>query len=636
MALPAVWAGKDWLSPLQRTESPRSGEELESVLMLSGSCSAVTLRQIQHLRESGCVLIPLDVYRLLARLIAPLCACIIFALCARRSLALPDICERHFQTSTQGHPMTEALAAIDIGTNSFHLVVVKLKDSDRFEILAQEKEVVRLGSGSKDMKYLKDDAMDRGIEALKRFRQIAEISQADIRAVATSAVREAVNKDDFLKRVKQEAGIEVEVISGFEEARLIYLGVLQTLPIFDKKVLLVDIGGGSTEFLIGQAGAIIDANSLKLGAIRLTDRFFKDEPVDPRSVNKCREHVKAYINPMARRVRLHGFETAVGSSGTILSIAQMVQILRKQEPTRSLSNFVFSRFELAEVIKMLVKADTVKKRQKIEGLDPKRADIILGGAIVLEQAFEEMKVEQMTVSGFALREGVILDALQKSRGGSLHQLTDIRYKGVLHLAETCHYEKEHSDQVTKLALQLYDQLGGLHKLDDINREYLQAAGILHNVGFFISHAQHHRHSYYIIRNSEYLTGFNSREVEIIAQVARYHRKSDPKLKHEEFARLSLKDQMIVRKLAGILRIADALNRTHASIISSLRCELDGSVLQVHLETAQGAVPSLEIYTADVRKGLLEEVLGVKVEFRVDNLLDESNAAAARQTQAPLA
>src|SRR5262245_39993971 len=237
--------------------------------------------------------------------------------------------------------MSEALAAIDIGTNSIHLVVVKLKDSDRFEILAQEKEVVRLGSGSKDMKVLTADAMNRGIEALKRFRQIAEISQADIRAVATSAVREAVNKDDFLERVKQEAGIEVEVISGFEEARLIYLGVLQTLPIFDKKILLVDIGGGSTEFLIGQAGNIIDANSLKLGAIRMTDRFFNDEPVEPKHVNKCREHVKAYINPMARRVRLHGFETAVGSSGTVLSIAQMVQVLRKQEPTRSLSNFVY-------------------------------------------------------------------------------------------------------------------------------------------------------------------------------------------------------------------------------------------------------------------------------------------------------
>lgn len=521
--------------------------------------------------------------------------------------------------------MTETLAAIDIGTNSFHLVVVKPKDSDRFEILAQEKEVVRLGSGSKDMKYLKDDAMSRGIETLKRFRQIAEISQAGIRAVATSAVREAINKQEFLDRAKREAGIEVEVISGFEEARLIYLGVLQTLPIFDKKVLLIDIGGGSTEFLIGQAGTIVNANSLKLGAIRMTDRFFSEEPVETKQVNKCRNYVRAYINPMARSVRLHGYEIAVGSSGTVLSIAQMVQQLRKQEPTRSLSNFVFSRSELGEVVKMLVKADTVKKRQKVEGLDPKRADIILAGSIILEQAFEEMRIEKMTVSGFALREGVILDALHKASGASLHQLTDIRYKGVLHLAESCHYEKEHSDQVTKLALQLYDQLGGLHKLDAVNREYLEAAGILHNVGFFISHAQHHRHSYYIISNSEYLTGFNSREVEIIALVARYHRKSEPKPKHQEFAQLSVKDQNIVRKLAGILRIADALNRTHSCLVSSLHCDLDGEVLQIHLETAPGITPSLEIYTADIRKTLLEEALGVKVEFHTDDSVNLSSA-----------
>lgn len=524
--------------------------------------------------------------------------------------------------------MNDSLAAIDIGTNSFHLVVVKLKDSNRFEILSQEKEVVRLGSGSKDMKYLKDDAMDRGIEALKRFRQIAEISQAEIRAVATSAVREALNKDDFLQRARQEAGIDVEVISGFEEARLIYLGVLQTLPIFDKKILLIDIGGGSSEFLIGRSGEIIEANSLKLGAIRMTDRFFAEDPLDAKSVNRCREYVKAYINPMARRVHTHGFEVAVGSSGTVLSIAQMIQVLRKQEPTRNLSNFVFTRQELAEVVKMLVKADTVKKRQKIEGLDPKRGDIILGGTIVLEQAFEEMKIEALTVSGFALREGVILDSLQKSRGSDLRQLTDIRYKGVLHLAESCDYEKEHSDQVTRLALALFDQLRTLHRLENISREYLQAAGILHNVGFFISHAQHHRHSYYIIRNSEYLTGFNNREIEIIAQVARYHRKSEPKPKHEEFVRLSPKDQTVVRKLAGILRVADALNRTHSNVVETLRSELAGSDLRIHLETTQGVMPSLELYTADIRKTLFEAALGVKVEFVVDNLVRQPDSVAA--------
>ena len=303
------------------------------------------------------------------------------------------------------------LAAIDIGTHSFHLVVVKIKDSNRFEIVTQDKEVVRLGSGSSDMKVLKPDAMDRGIDTLRRFRQIAEISQAPIRAVATSAVREALNKEDFIRRASGEAGVAIEVISGFEEARLIYLGVLQALPIFDKKILLIDIGGGSTEFLIGKEGEVVEANSLKIGAIRMTNRFLGDDPIDLKSVKQCRQYVKAYLNPMTREVRKHGFELAVGSSGTILNIAQIIQVMRQETPTRHLSNFLFSRSELTEVVKTLVKADTFKKRQKIEGLDTERADIILGGAIILEQAFEEMRIEAMTVSSFALREGVIFDSL---------------------------------------------------------------------------------------------------------------------------------------------------------------------------------------------------------------------------------
>jgi len=526
--------------------------------------------------------------------------------------------------------MNDHLAAIDIGTNSVHLVVVKVGENSRFEIIAQEKEVVRLGSGSKDMKYLKEDAMDRGIDALKRYRQIADISRAEIKAVATSAVREALNKEVFIQRARAEAGIEVEIISGFEEARLIYLGVLQALPIFDKKILLVDIGGGSTEFLIGKSGEMIQANSLKLGAIRLTDQFFKEDPLDAKSINRCRQYVEVYIHPMAREVRRQGFETAVGSSGTISNIAQMIQILRQEQPTRFLSNFTFSRMELAEVVKLLIKADTLKKRQKIEGLDPKRADIILAGAIILEQAFEKMAIDSMTVSGFALREGVILDALQKHQGDAMRHLTDIRYKGVLHLADTCHYEKEHADQVTRLALQLYDQLRDLHRLEDINREYLEAAGILHNVGFFISHAQHHRHSYYIIRNSEYLTGFTNHEIEIIAQVARYHRKSVPRPKHEEFARLSPKDQIIVKKLSGILRVAEGLDRTHSSIIQSLRCERGGEALTLHLRSANETYPSLEIHTAETRKDLFEETLGVKLGFVVDNAVAVPDMASVAE------
>jgi exopolyphosphatase/guanosine-5'-triphosphate,3'-diphosphate pyrophosphatase len=508
--------------------------------------------------------------------------------------------------------MSEHLAAIDIGTNSIHLVVAKAHANPRFEVVAQEKETVRLGSGSRDMKYLQVPAMERAIRALVRFRQIAELSQAKIRAVATSAVREALNQSAFLERVRQEAGLEVDVISGFEEARLIYLGVMQALPWYERKTLLVDIGGGSTEFLIGRRGEALAANSLKLGAIRLTDHFFQEDPLNPKALARCRQHVQAFLDPLVREFRSLGFESAAGSSGSIQNLAQMVKVLRGEEPAFFLNNFTFRRTELDEVVRLLVKADTLKKRQKLEGLDPNRADIILGGAILLEQILAAFQIEQLTVSGYALREGVIFDMMNQSQPDGLHHLSDIRYKGVVHLGKVCHYQEEHARHVANLAMQLFDQLSELHQLPEATREYLEAASLLHDIGFFISHAQHHRHSYYLIRNSEYLTGFSSREIEIIAQVARYHRKSVPKPKHPEFSRLDFADQHLVRMLAAILRVADSLDRTHKSAVQQVRCQTESAALNIHLETRDGEPPPLEIYTAESRRILLEEMLGRKI------------------------
>lgn len=508
----------------------------------------------------------------------------------------------------------DKMAAIDIGTNSIHLVVAKTNGNHRFEIITREKEVVRLGSGAKDMKYLQTDVMDRAIETLIRYRQIAEMYGARIRAVATSAVREALNQSVFLEKALKEAGMEVEVISGFEEARLIYLGILQALPVFDRKVLLIDIGGGSTEFLVGQAGEVLRASSLKLGAIRLTNHFFKGDVTDEQSIAKCRQHLKTLLYPMARELRRFGYDSVVGSSGTILNLAQMIQVSNDQEPSRLLNNYTFKKSDLSEIIKTLVKADTLKKRQRIGGLDQQRADIILGGALLLEEVFDAFKFDSITVSGYALREGVLFDSAAKSHGENRHHLSDIRCKGVLQLAETCRYEKEHADQVTRLALQIYDQLRGIHKLADLNREYLEAAAILHDVGYFISHAQHHRHSYYLIRNSEFLMGFTSREIDIIALVARYHRKSGPKQKHAEFTKLTPKDQNVVKALASILRLADGLDRTHSGTVKSVRCHAGRDQLNLHLETQDGAMPSLEIYMASMRRGLFEETFGKSVNF----------------------
>jgi exopolyphosphatase / guanosine-5'-triphosphate,3'-diphosphate pyrophosphatase len=505
----------------------------------------------------------------------------------------------------------QVVAAIDVGTNSFHLLVARVVGAGGFEPLAREKEVVRLGSGPGDMKVLRPDAIDRGIAALRRFRQIADISGARVVAVATSAVREAENRDTFLDRARDEAGIEVEPISGLEEARLEYLGALAALPVYERQGLFVDIGGGSTELLVGRAGEVVEATSLKLGAIRLTNGFFPDGTSSRRAVEECRRYVASTLSAPARRLRRHGFEVAVGSSGTIRNLAEMVEARRRPEGPATARGLSFSREELATTVEELAGAKRAKDRAKLPGLDPARADIILGGAVLLEQVFDALRIDAMVVSDYALREGVLVDALRRRSGVPSHHLQDVRERSVRHLAALCPDEQAHGEKVAQLALQIHDGGEELGLLDGAGREHLEAGALLANVGLVISHSGHHLHSYYVIRNSERLTGFTDHEVELIAQIARYHRKSGPKASHEAFAHLRPADQRSVRTLAGILRVAAALDRTYAGLVRSVSCTADGDALVLRVDAGDDDV-DLELYTAEERKGLLEQALGTVV------------------------
>jgi exopolyphosphatase/guanosine-5'-triphosphate,3'-diphosphate pyrophosphatase len=512
------------------------------------------------------------------------------------------------------------LAAVDIGTNSIHLVIADVfPETGKFKILGREREMVRLGSGSGDMKFLSKEAIGRGLDTLNRYKALADAANAPVRAIATSAVREAINRNDFIDLVRDYTGIKVEVASGVEEARYIYLGVLQALPVYDKKILLIDIGGGSTEFLIGQHREIFYDDSIKLGAVRVTHKFFDSDDVSSKAVKDCRKYVKGMMNPFIREVRKFDFEQAVGCSGTVVSAAAMINARRNGEEEKRLNNFTFTRKELFEIVDEIIEAGTVKKIAKLPGLYPERADIILAGALVLEQIFKELDLKTMTVSEFALREGIILDSIEKmSKKGKTH-LRDIKYKSVIHLAENFKYEKSHAHHVTGLALSIFDQTKELHKLGNAEREYLEAAAILHEIGNFVSHSQHHRHSYYLIRNSE-LLGFTENEKEIIANVARYHRKSHPKPKqHPEFAKLSGDEKHIVRKLASILRIADGLDRTHSSAvlgvtISPVEGGKGGLTLLLTKKPGCNGTLELEIWGAEQKKKLFEDTFAVNTVF----------------------
>jgi exopolyphosphatase / guanosine-5'-triphosphate,3'-diphosphate pyrophosphatase len=503
--------------------------------------------------------------------------------------------------------VTNPLAAVDIGTNSVHLVVARVGENS-IEVLDREREMVRLGSSAGDMKRLTPAAMNRGIEALIRFKQVAAIHGATVRAVATSAVREAANRGVFLERARAE-GIDVEVISGFEEARLIHLGVLQAVPVFDRQIVVCDIGGGSTELVVGTRGEILTARSLKLGAIRLTKRYFPDPKASSRAVDACRRDIRGVLSPAVREIRRAGFEVAVGSSGTIGAVCQMVAARREAGVPRTLNNFTASLEEIDGVVRRLVRAATVKERAKTPGLDPRRADIILAGALILEQVMHEIGADELTFSDYALREGVLLDTWRREHGGSLHHLSDLRRRSVLRLADVMDEDRDHSDHVARLALDLFDATGERHRLGDDSREVLEAAALLANVGLFVSHAGHHKHSYYIIRNSEQLTGFTDREIELIAQVARYHRKSAPRKKHPEFAALDKADQDRVRVLAGILRVAVGLDRNHGARIRTVTSrEGSGGTITIEAVPADDRDVSLELFSANNRADLLAEAL----------------------------
>lgn len=509
---------------------------------------------------------------------------------------------------------SDVLAAVDIGTNSVHLVVARV-EGDRFEVLEREREMVRLGTSAGDMKWLSADAMTRGVETLDRFRRVAAVHGARLRAVATSAVREAENRADFIARARAQAGVEVEVVSEFEEARLIHLGVLQAVPSFDQQMLVCDIGGGSTELVVGHQGDVLTARSLRLGAIRLTRRYFAKNDLAEGSVDACRRDIRTTLAPAVREIRRLGYQIAVGSSGTIGAVCRMIVARSRDSAPRTLNNLTVTRDEIDETVRRLAKASTVKSRAKTPGLDPRRADIILAGALILEQVVAELAVEKLTFSDYALREGALLDTWRRVHGRSLHHLSDLRRRSVVHLVELMDEDPAHSAHVARLALALFDATTDRHGLGDGERELLEAAALLCNVGLFVSHAGHHKHSYYVVRNSEHLTGFTDREIELIAQVARYHRKSVPRKKHPEFAALDTRDQHRVRTLAGILRVAVGLDRNHAGQVTAVRCRDDGAdTLVIEASATDDNDIQLDVYAATERKALLEHVFDTNIEI----------------------
>jgi exopolyphosphatase / guanosine-5'-triphosphate,3'-diphosphate pyrophosphatase len=499
------------------------------------------------------------------------------------------------------------IAAIDIGTNSLHMIVVRIRPDLSFEIIDREKEMVRLGAGGLDGRSLTPEVMHAALQVLSKFRRLAESHRVDrLVAVATSAVREAENGGEFLTAVTEQTGIRARVIAGTQEARLIHLAAVYGAGTATGRTVVVDIGGGSVEITRGTGANVELGRSFKLGVIRLTERFVKSDPLDPRDERRIVRTVDAEAGEYLDELAHAGFDRVIGTSGTILSLGALAAVEGRSAGT-SLRNRRVSAKQIRRVRKQLVDL-SLEKRLRLPGLEPRRADLSVAGAVLLDAILRRLDAQEITLCDMSLREGLVLDYIARHRKeiAQADRYPDIRRRSVIELAERCNYWPEHASQVARLAIAIFEQTRSVHGLTDREREWLEYAALLHDIGVHISYEGHHKHSYYLIKHGD-LRGFEPDEVETIALVARYHRRATPSGHQRRFADFPRKRRRTIRTLAAILRLAESLDRSHAQSLSGIELHDRGEDALLQVRTSGDA--ELELWAATRHAAPFERVLG---------------------------
>ncbi|MCW4000627.1 MAG: Ppx/GppA family phosphatase [Candidatus Bathyarchaeota archaeon] len=469
---------------------------------------------------------------------------------------------------------------VDIGTNALRLLVVRINPNFSYTTISQEKEVVRLGEQEFKDGILKPEAMERAIFVCGKFADLARTYGAsEIIAVGTSAIREAKNQEEFLQRLYRETGINVNVISGEDEAKLICLGVSSGIDIGDEKALFIDLGGGSTEIAIGDQYECSYVQSLQLGAIRLTSQFIGEGwrgPIKEEVYKKIKAYAADEIRAVKPRVLEYGVRLAYGSSGTMINLAEISNKLFKK--SNSNGELVLTKKNLKKVATALCWLP-LEDRRSVPAINPDRADIIIAGAAVIEAIMEEFGLEEIHISHRELRDGLLVEYLSNFEGFRELQRTPMRDRSVLSLGRSCNFDEKHSETVAALALQLFDSAKqiGLHDLGQREREMLGYAATLHDVGDFLSFNNHHQHSHYIISNAG-LPGFDAHEIQIIANIARFHRKKLPSKKALKAEGLDEAGRLAVVVGSTFLRFAEKLDRSHCNLVKKAEFAREGKGL----------------------------------------------------------
>jgi exopolyphosphatase/guanosine-5'-triphosphate,3'-diphosphate pyrophosphatase len=508
--------------------------------------------------------------------------------------------------------MTTRLGAIDIGSNSVRLMVVEVLRGGAYRILDEEREPTRLGRSVSSLGRLDDDSIDRTVQALRTFKQIAAGYQVSaLRTIATCAVREARNGPEFCRRVREEVGLEVEVIPGDREARLAFSSVQHAFDLSGKNAIVADIGGGSTEIIFATGGLIESIFSTPLGAVRLTEQFGLGEQAAPADLARLADEVASCLKKRTTRP-LFAPHFMVGSGGTFTTLAELMMAAKKQVDI-PVAGYKVSQAEVRHLLDRLAKMP-LRARRSMAGMTPDRADIILAGLTIIDALLTRFRVNTLVIHTRGVRDGLVREMIDDLLGGAATADTDPTHRdeAIERLAAACSGELEHGRQVARLAGRIYEQLTEPLALVPGDRLLLEIAARLQDVGYVINYDQHHKHSYHLIRNSR-LPGIRAHDLELVANVARYHRGAHPKRKHENLARISAEDQQRVQRMAAILRLAGGLDRSRSQLVRDVLASVsdDGVVLDVVADEE----PQVDVWGAERRTELFEQVFGLPVAIR---------------------
>ncbi len=546
----------------------------------------------------------------------------------------------------QTKPGARRLAAIDVGTNSIRLIIAEASPDRSYRILDDEKETSRLGQGLATTGRMSPEAMERSAQFIEKMKGIAEGHGAEmIRVVGTAAVREAENRDEFLALVRERTGLEIQVISPEEEATLAHLSASRAFDLRDTTAAIFDIGGGSMEVVLSSSGVVDQVYTLPLGAVRLTEMFGGPEDAAGLSYKRMRRHIE---HELERVIGQPPFTPLllIGAGGTLTTLASVSLHRRGGDhdaafAPATIRGHEMLRSEIKHILDRLRKTP-LRQRADVPGLPPERADIIVAGLTAAERLMKHLGANSLRVHDRGIRDGMLLTMVREMFPSAAPDGQDEpdRMASIRRFAGTCDYDARHCDHVARLALRIFDQLAaqidaGEEWAGDRSRALLEAAALLHDVGYHINYTKHHLHSFHLIMHAD-LRGFTPREIEIIANIARYHRKADPKTKHKAFARLKNSDRRLVRRLTAILRVAVGLDRTHMQNVRDVELHVAGGDARFVIRSPEE--PGVDIWGAARKQDLFEKAFGLKPVFEWRPSLTgdvvPSSAPAANGQSAP--